>query len=345
MNKLIILIAILLIHFSLKNELKAQCFLSGVPSWGLPLNTTGSTKLDGILAKETILMETEFNVDVNIYAYDDGKSPNAFAISNPYSIIIGKTLMLDEFVNTENSNSIIAIMAHEFGHILQYKYKLNSYKGWVGKWPELHADFLAGWYMGKKQYIKQQEFEKIITSFWDKGDDNYFSSNHHGTPEERSFAFIKGYLSTNLNIKEAYVYGTNFIINISSELQKLNQKNINNQSKNKSEITTTDQLQKTQDNTLTFTPSKYKDNCKYPSPIPDEINETIKKCNSLFMNNEFENCAFGYTFIIAKYPDYCISYFNRGLAFTKWGKTELAQQDFQKAYELGMIEAGEYLTK
>lgn len=344
MNKIIIFITILSIHFSLKNQLKAQCFLSGVPSWGLPLNTTGSPKLDEILSKETALMESEFAVDVNIYAYDDGKSPNAYAISNPYSIIIGKTLMLDEFVNTENANSIIAIMAHEFGHIVQYKFKLNTYKGWVGKWPELHADFLAGWYMGKKQYINPKDFEKIINSFWDKGDDNFFSSNHHGTPEERAFAFIKGYLSANLNIKEAYTFGTNFIINISSELQKLNNNNNNNESNNKKEITVKGELQKTENN-WTFTPSKYKDNCKYPTPIPNDINETINKCNSLFMNNDYEKCAYGYTFIIAKYPDYCVSYFNRALAFAKWGKTELANQDFQKAYELGMIEAGEYLIK
>jgi hypothetical protein len=316
-----------------------------VPSWGVPLNTTGSLKLDEILIKETMLMEKEFNLDVNIYAYDDGNSPNAFAISDPYSIIIGKTLMLDEFVNTENSNSIIAIMAHEFGHIIQYKYQLKKYNGWIGKWPELHADFMAGWYIGKKQYIAQQDLEKIINSFWDKGDDNYFSKDHHGTPEERSFAFIEGYLNTSFNVKEAYLFGTNFISNINSELQKRKNKKVNENKKVNKEIPIINQSKNTENNNYTFSPSKYKDNCTYPLPIPTEIDETIKKCNSLFMNNEFEKCAFGYTFIVAKYPNYCVSYFNRGLAFAKWGKTALANQDFQKAYTLGMMEAERFITK
>ena len=222
MNKKIILFIIspiLFIHI-----LNAQCFLNETPSWGTPLSTTGSPKLDQILVNEAVLMQSEFGVKAYLSAYNDQDGPNAFAIDgNAYFIIMGKTLMLDEYVNINNANSIIAIMAHEFGHLLQYKNNLKANDGWFGKWPELQADFMSGWYMGKKKYLPNSEFEKVINSFWVKGDDNYFSPSHHGTREERAIAFKNGYLNANLSLTEAYNYGINFIEKISKELTKFDE--------------------------------------------------------------------------------------------------------------------------
>ena len=203
------------------NKIFAQCYLNEVPSYGTPLSTTGSPKLDNILSNESIAMSTLFGVKINLYAYDDSYSPNALAIPSHAAIMLGKTLMLNEFVNTNNVNSIIAIMAHEFAHIIQDKYKLNESGTWVGKYPELHADFIAGWYIGKKKYLTEIELETVAISFWDKGDANYNNIDHHGTKFERMFAFKQGYKKANLEMIDAYNHGVKFIADIDKKINEL----------------------------------------------------------------------------------------------------------------------------
>jgi tetratricopeptide (TPR) repeat protein len=288
-----------------------QCYIKEVPSYGIALNTTGSKKLDKILNKEARQLENLFSVQIELWAYDDGESPNALAIdSDPYTIMLGKGLLLDEYVNTNNSYSIIAIMAHEFAHTVQYKFK---YYG-NGKEPELHADYLAGWYMGKKKYLTSDEVDKISSSFWDKGDINYFSPDHHGTSEERQKSFKAGFLNSKLNIQDAYLDGMKFV---KSLVPLITEKPNEIEDKN----------------------NPYPNLCKYPSPIPNEIIQTVNNGNSYYLKGDFKECAKNYDQLIINYPNYCVGYFNRGLALYYSGNKELALIDFQKALDLGLMDA------
>jgi clan AA aspartic protease (TIGR02281 family) len=90
---------------------------------------------------------------------------------------------------------------------------------------------------------------------------------------------------------------------------------------------------------------KYADNCKYPSPMPTEISETIKICSQLYLEARFSECATKYDNMVAKYPDYCIGYYNRGLAKYYAGDKEGAKQDFEKSYSLGFTETKLLLSK
>lgn len=90
---------------------------------------------------------------------------------------------------------------------------------------------------------------------------------------------------------------------------------------------------------------KYDDNCKYPSPIPTEIIETIKICNQLYLNGKLSECATKYDVLIAKYPDYCVGYYNQGLAKYYKGDKIGAKDDFQKAVSLGFLETKDLLAK
>jgi clan AA aspartic protease (TIGR02281 family) len=90
---------------------------------------------------------------------------------------------------------------------------------------------------------------------------------------------------------------------------------------------------------------KYEDSCKYPTPIPTEIKETIQKCTGLYMAAKFSECSTCYDNLISKYPDYCVGYYNRGLAKYFSGDKEGAKIDFDKAISLGFLEAKELLNK
>lgn len=231
------------IFIQLCNGTEAQCSMQGAVNSGVRLSTTGSTKLDEILIRESVQMQNSFNVKVDLYAYEDGSSPNALAYASESVIQMGKTLMLDEFVNNGNENSIIAIMAHEFGHIIQVKYNLNASGTWIGKYPELHADFMAGWYMGTKQYITKEELHKMAYSFWDKGDGDYFSPSHHGTNEERTSAFMMGYWNANLALVDAYNKGIEYVVNIEERIKQVKAK-ASNTDQSKGSVATTGNVKK-----------------------------------------------------------------------------------------------------
>lgn len=83
----------------------------------------------------------------------------------------------------------------------------------------------------------------------------------------------------------------------------------------------------------------------YPIPMPAEIAETINKCSGLYMAAKFSECAICYDNLIMKYPDYCIGYYNRGLAKYNNGDKSGAKIDFEKALSLGFLETKELLIK
>jgi tetratricopeptide (TPR) repeat protein len=86
-------------------------------------------------------------------------------------------------------------------------------------------------------------------------------------------------------------------------------------------------------------------NCKYPEPIPLEVEVYINKCSELYLQNKFIECVNSYNHLIAVYPDYCIGYYNRGLARYYSGDKEGAKNDFEKALNLGYFDARLILIK
>jgi hypothetical protein len=289
----------------------SQCFIKEIPSIGRPLKTTGSKKLDKILSKEVKYLEKSFLVDVNLYAYDDAEFPNAYAVNiAPYTIILGKGLLLDEYVNTDGYFSIVAIMAHEFAHVTQYKFNEQL----TGKYSELHADFLAGWYMARMKGLSSLEIEKISLSFWDKGDDNYFSENHHGTSQERRAAFLEGFKNSQMDIFDAFAAGKKFVLP-KVEMIEPNKDNF------QSDL----------------------NQCILPNPMPTDITLAFRTGIQLYYEAKFLESARSYDFIIQKYPDYCVAYYNRGLALYYSGRENDALLDFQKSFELGFKEAQRWI--
>ena len=108
------------------------------------------------------------------------------------TVLIGLALLRSEWRATFGTSlSMPAIIAHEYAHIAQFKYKLP----WTeGKWPELHADFLAGWFIAHRgRFPVATDANQAAASLYYKGDYDFNESDHHGTPAERLAAFQAGF--------------------------------------------------------------------------------------------------------------------------------------------------------
>jgi hypothetical protein len=139
--------------------------------------------------------------------YDDGGKGNAFAVdkspikradgseSPDGMVAFGSTFY--EQLKTGSMAAMAAVYAHEFGHLLQYKYvaseiyKIQVEDNSVAR-VELHADFICG-YFGGVQNSVQIDYKKEI-QVWEqcKGGDDRTDDQHHGTCEERANAVQEG---------------------------------------------------------------------------------------------------------------------------------------------------------
>jgi hypothetical protein len=194
------------------------CSISGLSEAGVGdgrlYNSTGNPNWDAGLTGEIHLAETGFMVHPNFGIIQDGNSPNAFAmprVTNPNfpdgTVAFGINLLRNELGSTGTGCSTAAIVAHEYAHILQFK------AGGVpqGKYSELHADFLAGWYIGNRgRWVPTNAFSSMF-SFYQKGDYSFNSPGHHGTPDQRAAAFRAGVEAMNLHISQAYPLGIQIV--------------------------------------------------------------------------------------------------------------------------------------
>ncbi|MEZ5844211.1 MAG: hypothetical protein R3D27_10850 [Hyphomicrobiaceae bacterium] len=130
---------------------------------------------------------------------------NAFAtpehtdISGTWGTIgFGTTLFRRELEHYDvKGGTIVAIIAHEFGHIWAMRAgiidKINEGQPTV-KRTELHADFLAGYFLGtRKRAAPNISLQAAGDLFHRIGDHNTDSRDHHGTPDERVAAAEEGF--------------------------------------------------------------------------------------------------------------------------------------------------------
>ncbi len=122
----------------------------------------------------------------------------------------GYYLMNEEFLQSGPINfSISAIMAHEFSHIVQFK--RGSELGVTQR--ELQADYLAGWYVGKRQShaIPPGSLENIVRSFFEHGSYDFNNPQFHGTPEQRVDAVMNGFHHSDVSLSSAYATAESFV--------------------------------------------------------------------------------------------------------------------------------------
>ena len=182
--------------------------------------TTGVVELDKLLNLEKACIETVFKIKVELKILDDSDAPNAYATeesSNPFffggTVYMGQELLTKELWKRKNGmDAVRGIMAHEFAHILQSSLNCKL----EGAILELHADFMAGYYLGIKDIVTQKESLKTFAeSLFEKGDGELWDASHHGTPKQRVMAMTGGYLAAKkaMTPKEAYLMGIDLLTN------------------------------------------------------------------------------------------------------------------------------------
>lgn len=203
----ITLLLMLLVTVSSVHAQSGGCSVSSGSLGGVPFAGNIYAPLDNALLTEAAELSMRFGVNPAVFYMRESEGPNAVATPERFpnllaqegrpfffgdgSVLVGVDLLRTEFATTRGSGlSIPGIMAHEFAHIAQNKYGFQ----WQGKWRELHADFMAGWYVSHRgHYRVPNDAYQAAMSLFNKGDYDFNSSGHHGTPFERLAAFQAGY--------------------------------------------------------------------------------------------------------------------------------------------------------
>jgi hypothetical protein len=166
------------------------------------LHGSGDPAFDRALAVSLLKIGDAFSV-LPGFAFSERVNLNAFASTNTAlgradgSVVFGNPLFREIMSRRENPEvGIVAVCAHEFGHIAQYKHGIDKtlvVNGRV-KRLELHADFLAGYFAGLRK-LEMPEFPAAIfaTTQYGFGDSNYGDPQHHGTSAERGQAVVAGF--------------------------------------------------------------------------------------------------------------------------------------------------------
>jgi hypothetical protein len=182
--------------------------------------SSGSAQIDNAMIAELkkILNVIPINPGFKFIA---DPSPNAFAVQESIvagtqgTVYIGLNLINSEFYRSETGGVAVAgICAHECGHIYQFQ---NGYREYLAsttaKLMELHADFIAGLYLGRDKSHSKQQVEVFAQSLFSRGDYGFNTPSHHGTPQQRVAAMRRGYEvgQTNVTIPPAIRTGADFV--------------------------------------------------------------------------------------------------------------------------------------
>lgn len=168
------------------------------------IESSGDPAVDRALGKALVRLAGLFGQRPGFGFFDDYGMPNAYAtyettVPGTWGTVLYGMTLFRQLVEgyADEGMAVMMIAAHEFGHIAQYaagadqQLQAGSY---TVKPVELHADWLAGWYLGMRKRdrpdLSLNEAGSFLSSM---GDYMTFDYNHHGTPDERVAAAEAGY--------------------------------------------------------------------------------------------------------------------------------------------------------
>jgi hypothetical protein len=187
------------------------------------IDTTGDKERDAALGKALVRLSQTFNVRPCFGFIDDGGKPNAYASRETKvpgtwgTVIFGQTLF-GRLLPRGQGIAVLMVAAHEFGHIAQFRSntdrRLLAGQRTV-KRVELHADFLAGYFLGlRKRSNPTLRVREAGLTVYEIGDLQFNDRNHHGTPDERVAAAEEGYKfgSDGSSFDQAFSTGVEYIM-------------------------------------------------------------------------------------------------------------------------------------
>jgi hypothetical protein len=167
------------------------------------MTSSGNRNLDYAMAQMLSRVSDVFGVLPGFCFYDDHDGMNAYATNAVKmrradgTVLFGQRYLRKCLLSKESPDAVItATCAHEFGHIVQYKYKLDVLlkRGQPNvKRAELNADFFAGYFAGVCK-LRKPDYPAAVfaTNRFARGDFTN-DKDHHGTPQERAAAVVRGF--------------------------------------------------------------------------------------------------------------------------------------------------------
>lgn len=186
--------------------------------------TTGNRDLDRSLGRALIKLTALFSQRPGVGFIDDYGEPNALATSETLiggtwgTVLFGKELFGDLMNRDSQGWGVLAVMAHEVGHIAQFRSgvvpRLQARQTTV-KRVELHADLLSGYFLGVRK--RQQPSIRVWPAgeaLYSIGDYKFNHPGHHGTPTERVRAAEAGFRmgGSGHGFNHAFSWGVEYVL-------------------------------------------------------------------------------------------------------------------------------------
>jgi hypothetical protein len=162
---------------------------------------SGNPALDRALAQTLGRLARSFDVLPAFAYYRDGNRPNALATPERLlqradgTVLFGLSMLQMLLARPEHPDaSIVAVCAHEFGHIISYKAgfidrlapdRRNPFRA------EQYADYIAGFFAGLRT-LERPDFPAVVFATTQRSFGGTIRGTH-GTGEERASAVVEGY--------------------------------------------------------------------------------------------------------------------------------------------------------
>lgn len=161
------------------------------PGCGLPMLSSGSALWDAEFRGEFNLQTNFWGIPGVSFAFlNDCNSPNAFANPRDRSILFGTSMANKLLTSFGSTIPLWQVMAHEWGHQIQYALGDNWLNAPTVAPKELEADMFSGFYLLMAK--NSQNLSTSITNAFSIGDWGFNDPNHHGTPPQRAAAVLAG---------------------------------------------------------------------------------------------------------------------------------------------------------
>ena len=192
--------------------------LGHAAAWSLA-TTTGYPDLDVKLRHETASLHRAFGVSSSLFVFNDFNGPNAYSSTHPQptgpsgTIFLGKQLLdLAHVTPDMGETAVVLVLAHEWAHVLQVVAGFPSHLS--GKHRELHADLLAGWYLGRRSFDHRLDLLGVAHRTYRQGRYPYIDIVSHGAPETRTAAMLFGYRHARYPLEQVYGGGLRFVASL-----------------------------------------------------------------------------------------------------------------------------------
>jgi len=157
----------------------------------MPTRSTGNAALDAAFMNEFNAQGNFWGLPGVSFAFlNDCNSPNALANPQDRSILFGTTMAAKLLRDFGNTIPLWQVLAHEWGHQIQFSLGESWLSAPTVAPKELEADMFSGFYL---QIAKNtSNLSSSIANAFALGDWEFNNPSHHGTPIQRGAASLAG---------------------------------------------------------------------------------------------------------------------------------------------------------